>query len=185
MVILSNSILLQMRLRPRFFSVGVYDHLRVEKKWQQFWEINNCFKAKRIPGSKKKYILDMFPYPSGSGLHVGHPCGYTASDILARYWRLKGYDVLHPMGWDSFGLPAEQHAMNTGTHPAVTTKINIDTFRQQLKSLGFSYDWSREIATTDIEYVKWTQWIFLQLYKNGLAEQGISTVNWCPQLGSF
>jgi leucyl-tRNA synthetase len=161
-----------------------YPHLECEKKWQAFWEANKSFKAPVMPGPKKKYILDMFPYPSGSGLHVGHPCGYTATDIMSRYWRMQGYDVLHPMGWDAFGLPAEQHAMNTGTHPAVTTKTNINTFRSQLKALGFSYDWDREIATTHNTYVRWTQWIFLQLFKNGLAFQGNQNVNWCPALGT-
>jgi len=159
-------------------------HLECERKWQEFWDSNKSFKTPVLPGPKKKYILDMFPYPSGSGLHVGHPCGYTATDIMSRYWRMQGYDVLHPMGWDAFGLPAEQHAMNTGTHPAVTTKANINTFRSQLKSLGFSYDWDREIATTDDNYVRWTQWIFLQLFKNGLAFQGNQNVNWCPALGT-
>lgn len=126
----------------------------------------------------------MFPYPSGSGLHVGHPEGYTASDVMARYYRSTGHDVLHPMGWDSFGLPAEQHAINTGTHPEVTTFENIATFKRQLKSLGFSYDWDKEIATTDPEYVRWTQWIFLQLFGKGLAKQSSVSVNWCPALGT-
>lgn len=161
-----------------------YPYSECERKWQEFWESNKSFKTPLFPGPKKKYILDMFPYPSGSGLHVGHPCGYTATDIMSRYWRMQGYDVLHPMGWDAFGLPAEQHAMNTGTHPAVTTKINIDTFRKQLKALGFSYDWDREIATTNDDYVRWTQWIFLKLFKNGLAFQGNQNVNWCPALGT-
>jgi valyl-tRNA synthetase len=118
-----------------------YDHLAIEKKWQTYWDANEVFVTKRRPGHPKKYVLDMFPYPSGSGLHVGHPEGYTATDIMARYWRMLDFDVLHPMGWDSFGLPAEQHAINTGTHPAVTTYENIATFKRQLKSLGFSYDW--------------------------------------------
>lgn len=120
---------------------GGYDHLFIEKKWQKYWDDNNIFVTKRRPGHPKKYVLDMFPYPSGSGLHVGHPEGYTATDIMARYWRMCDFDVLHPMGWDAFGLPAEQHAINTGTHPAVTTYQNIATFKRQLKSLGFSYDW--------------------------------------------
>jgi leucyl-tRNA synthetase len=119
----------------------VYDHLEVEKKWQKYWEDNNIFVASRRPGHPKKYVLDMFPYPSGAGLHVGHPEGYTATDIMARYWRMLDFDILHPMGWDAFGLPAEQHAINTGTHPAITTYQNIATFKRQLKSLGFSYDW--------------------------------------------
>ena len=118
-----------------------YDHIAVEKKWQQYWHDNQVFATKRRAGYPKKYILDMFPYPSGAGLHVGHPEGYTATDILARYFRMKGYDVLHPMGWDAFGLPAEQHAINTNSHPAVTTKKNIEVFKKQLQSLGFSYDW--------------------------------------------
>jgi len=122
-------------------TVSPYDHLAVEKKWQDYWDANNVFVAKRRRGHPKKYVLDMFPYPSGSGLHVGHPEGYTATDIMARYWRMCDFDVLHPMGWDAFGLPAEQHAINTGTHPAVTTYQNIATFKRQLKSLGFSYDW--------------------------------------------
>jgi len=158
-----------------------YEHRSIEEKWQKHWDENQTFVAKRRPNHPKKYVLDMFPYPSGSGLHVGHPEGYTATDIMARYWRMKDFDVLHPMGWDSFGLPAEQHAINTGTHPAETTYLNI---ARQLKSLGFSYDWSREIATTDDHYVKWTQWIFLQLYKKGLASQSEVSVNWCPKLGT-
>ncbi|MBO6741255.1 MAG: class I tRNA ligase family protein, partial [Phycisphaerales bacterium] len=124
------------------------------------------------------------PYPSGSGLHVGHPEGYTASDIVARFLRCTGHRVLHPMGWDAFGLPAEQHAIKTGTHPRDTTLRNIDTFRRQLKMLGFSYDWTREVDTTDPAYVKWTQWIFLQLFHRGLAYQGEVTVNWCAALGT-
>ena len=156
----------------------------MEQKWQKYWDDHDVFIANRRPGHKKKYVLDMFPYPSGSGLHVGHPEGYTATDIMSRYWRMNDYDVLHPMGWDSFGLPAEQHAINTGTHPAVTTYANMATFKRQLKSLGFSYDWSRELATTDDEYVRWTQWIFLQLHKKGLAMQSEISVNWCPELGT-
>jgi leucyl-tRNA synthetase len=164
-------------------SADGYEHLKVEKKWQTYWDKNEVFVAKRRPGHPKKYVLDMFPYPSGSGLHVGHPEGYTATDIMARYWRMKDFDVLHPMGWDAFGLPAEQHAINTGTHPAVTTYENIATFKRQLKSLGFSYDWTRELSTTDDGYVRWTQWIFLQLFKAGLAAQSEVSVNWCPALG--
>jgi leucyl-tRNA synthetase len=161
-----------------------YDHLSIEKKWQEYWDTNEVFKTRRRPGNPKKYVLDMFPYPSGSGLHVGHPEGYTATDIMARYWRMKDFDVLHPMGWDAFGLPAEQHAINTGTHPSVTTYENIATFKRQLKSLGFSYDWDRELSTTDDKYVRWTQWIFLQLFKKGLASQKDTVVNWCPELGT-
>jgi len=161
-----------------------YDHAEVEPRWQKYWEDNQTFVSKRRPGKDKRYVLDMFPYPSGSGLHVGHPEGYTATDIMARYWRMKDIDVLHPMGWDAFGLPAEQYAIQTGTHPAVTTKKNIETFKRQLKMLGFSYDWSRELATTDPDYVRWTQWIFLQLFKKGLAYQEEVSVNWCPALGT-
>uniref|UniRef100_A0A7R9YFC1 leucine--tRNA ligase n=1 Tax=Pinguiococcus pyrenoidosus TaxID=172671 RepID=A0A7R9YFC1_9STRA len=165
-------------------SSSTYDYTQVEAKWQAVWEEKKLFRAVRREGKDKKYVLDMFPYPSGSGLHVGHPEGYTASDIMARYWRMRDYDVLHPMGWDSFGLPAEQHAINTGTHPAVTTGENIANFKKQLKSLGFSYDWDREIATTDTDYVRWTQWIFLQLFNRGLARQEEALVNWCPALGT-
>ena len=165
-------------------AISEYDHTAMEAKWQQHWEAQNTFATRRREGKEKKYVLDMFPYPSGAGLHVGHPEGYTASDIMARYWRMKDYDVLHPMGWDSFGLPAEQHAINTGTHPEETTKENIANFKRQLKSLGFSYDWGRELATTDVGYVKWTQWIFLQLFKRGLAFQDKKLVNWCPKLGT-
>ena len=141
-----------------------YDFPRIEAKWQAYWEQNATFKAPEMPTGEKLYVLDMFPYPSGEGLHVGHPEGYTATDIVCRHARMKGKSVLHPMGWDAFGLPAEQYAIQTGTHPRVTTYKNIDTFRRQLKSLGFSYDWSRELATTDPDYVRWTQWIFLKLF---------------------
>jgi len=161
-----------------------YDPATIEPKWQARWDEQRTFEAKRHPGRPKYYVLDMFPYPSGSGLHVGHPEGYTASDIVARRKRMLGVDVLHPMGWDSFGLPAEQYAIKTGTHPAVTTGQNIETFKRQLKSLGFSYDWSRELATTDVEYVRWTQWIFLKLFQRGLAYQAEIPVNWCPALGT-
>jgi len=161
-----------------------YDHATIEPRWQQFWSDNNTFAATRRPGREKRYVLDMFPYPSGSGLHVGHPEGYTATDIVSRYWRMRGFDVLHPMGWDAFGLPAEQHAVKTGTHPAVTTQQNIATFKRQLKMLGFSYDWNREVDTTDPAYVRWTQWIFLQLFHKGLAFQDEVSVNWCPALGT-
>jgi leucyl-tRNA synthetase len=161
-----------------------YLHTGVEARWQRYWDENGTFLAKRTPGRPKKYVLDMFPYPSGAGLHVGHPEGYTATDILCRYFRMCGFDVLHPMGWDAFGLPAEQHAIQTGTHPAVTTQTNIATFKRQLKSLGFSYDWSREVDTTDPGYVRFTQWIFLELFKKGLAYQDEVAVNWCPALGT-
>jgi leucyl-tRNA synthetase len=161
-----------------------YDHRAIEQSWQEHWEAHDTFRTVRHPGRPKFYVLDMFPYPSGSGLHVGHPVGYIATDIAARYKRMRGFDVLHPMGWDAFGLPAEQHAINTGTHPRVTTAENIDTFRRQLKKLGFSYDWSREVNTTDAKYVKWTQWIFLELFDRGLAFQARIPVNWCPALGT-
>ncbi|MEE3195956.1 MAG: leucine--tRNA ligase [Candidatus Neomarinimicrobiota bacterium] len=161
-----------------------YDHLNIEPKWQAFWEDNKTFKVELDLNKPKYYILDMFPYPSGQGLHVGHPLGYTATDILSRYKRMRGFNVLHPMGWDAFGLPAEQYAVETGTHPANTTKKNIEIFKSQIKSLGFSYDWDREINTTDPKYYKWTQWIFLQLYKKGLAYQDEVPVNWCPELGT-
>ncbi len=161
-----------------------YDHSRIEARWQAFWEQHRTFETKRRPGAPKYYVLDMFPYPSGDGLHVGHPEGYTATDIIARYKRMRGFDVLHPMGWDAFGLPAEQHAIATGTHPRDTTARNIATFRRQLQHLGFSYDWSREVNTTDPHYVRWTQWIFLLLFKRGLAFQSEVPVNWCPALGT-
>jgi leucyl-tRNA synthetase len=162
-----------------------YNPAEIEPKWQKIWEDEKTFRAVRRPGRTKMYVLDMFPYPSGSGLHVGHPEGYTATDIVARYKRMRGVDVLHPMGWDAFGLPAEQHAIKTGTHPRKTTLENIGTFRRQLKMLGFSFDWDREVDTTDPAYVRWTQWIFLQLYKQGLAfQQSDMPVNWCPALGT-
>jgi leucyl-tRNA synthetase len=161
-----------------------YDPAAIEPKWQRHWETQSTFRAERHAGRRKLYVLDMFPYPSGSGLHVGHPEGYTATDIVARYHRMRGVDVLHPMGWDAFGLPAEQHAIKTGTHPRATTVQNIATFKRQLKMLGFSFDWSREIDTTDPAYVRWTQWIFLKLYERGLAYQAEIPVNWCAELGT-
>ena len=161
-----------------------YDPASIEPKWQGHWEERATFRAERRPGKKKLYVLDMFPYPSGTGLHVGHPEGYTATDIVARYSRMRDVDVLHPMGWDAFGLPAEQHAIATNTHPRDTTRKNIATFKRQLKMLGFSYDWSREIDTTDPIYVRWTQWIFLELFERGLAYQAEIPVNWCPELGT-
>ncbi|MGR3952392.1 MAG: leucine--tRNA ligase [Chlamydia sp.] len=161
-----------------------YHHKNVEKKWQQFWVSNKTFKVEIDHSKPKYYVLDMFPYPSGAGLHVGHVLGYTATDIIARFKRMVGFNVLHPMGWDSFGLPAEQYAIRTGTHPKETTKLNIDTFREQLKSLGFSYDWDREIATSDATYYKWTQWIFSKLYEKGLAYEAELPVNFCPALGT-
>ena len=159
-----------------------YGHLKIEAKWQDHWYKHKTFKADMDPEKEKLYVLDMFPYPSGSGLHVGHPLGYTATDIYSRFKRLQGYNVLHPMGWDAFGLPAEQYAIKTGTHPRITTEENIKNFKRQIKMLGFSYDWDREINTTDEIYYKWTQWIFLQLYKKGLAYEAEVPVNWCPEL---
>ena len=169
-----------------------YNHSAIEKKWQKFWLENKTFKTEMakaggsdgVSAKPKFYCLDMFPYPSGAGLHVGHPEGYTATDILCRYKRMKGFNVLHPMGWDAFGLPAEQYAVETGTHPAITTKKNVDRFREQIQALGFSYDWDREVNTTDPKYYKWTQWIFEQLYKKGLAYVAEVPVNWCPALGT-
>ena len=161
-----------------------YDHQRIEQKWQKYWEDHQTFRTEVDHAKPKYYVLDMFPYPSGAGLHVGHVTGYTATDILARYKRQKGFNVLHPMGWDSFGLPAEQYAIRTGTHPSITTETNINTYRRQLKSLGFSYDWNREIATSDPKYYKWTQWIFTKLYEKGLAYEAEMMVNFCPALGT-
>ena len=163
-----------------------YPFKDLEKKWQERWDKEKTFRTPdEIDTSKPKfYVLDMFPYPSGSGLHVGHPEGYTATDIVARYKRLKGYNVLHPMGWDAYGLPAEQYAIETGTHPRITTEKNIDRFRIQLKAIGFSYDWDREVDTTDPDYYRWTQWIFIQLHKRGLAYLEEVPVNWCPALGT-
>ncbi len=160
-----------------------YDHKSIENKWQKFWLENQTFKSEDISTDKPKYyVLDMFPYPSGAGLHVGHALGYVATDIVARYKRMKGFNVLHPMGWDAFGLPAEQYAIKTGTHPKETTQQNVSNFKKQINSLGFSYDWSREINTTDPNYYKWTQWIFMQLYNKGLAYEQEVAVNWCPEL---
>ncbi len=161
-----------------------YNHEEIEKKWQKYWAKNNTFNTHDDPQKPKFYALDMFPYPSGQGLHVGHPEGYTATDILARMKRSQGYNVLHPMGWDAFGLPAEQYALDTGNDPAEFTKKNIETFRHQINSLGFSYDWNREINTTDPEYYKWTQWIFTKLYEKGLAYEAEVAVNWVPELGT-
>ena len=161
-----------------------YDHKQIEKKWQKYWAKHNSFTTHDDPSKEKFYALDMFPYPSGQGLHVGHPEGYTATDILSRMKRSQGYSVLHPMGWDAFGLPAEQYALDTGNDPAEFTKKNIETFKRQINSLGFSYDWNREINTTDPEYYKWTQWIFTKLYEHGLAYEAEVAVNWVPELGT-
>jgi len=164
-----------------------YNHQSIEKKWQSVWDKLKIWEAKKNSNDPKSslsadrfYVLDMFPYPSAEGLHVGHPEGYTASDIVARYLRMTGKQVLHPMGFDSFGLPAENYAIKTGTHPAITTKKNINTMRKQIKALGFSYDWSREVITSDPAYYKWTQWIFVQLFKHGLAYEADAPINWCP-----
>lgn len=162
----------------------VYNHTKIEKKWQDYWERNKTFKTQENSDKKKFYALDMFPYPSGVGLHVGHPEGYTATDIISRYKRANGYNVLHPMGWDAFGLPAEQYALDTGNDPREFTKKNIATFKRQIKELGFSYDWDREVNTTDPNYYKWTQWIFIKLYEKGLAYVDEVAVNWCPALGT-
>ena len=159
-----------------------YDHLKLEAKWQKYWAEHKTFKAEIDLEKEKVYVLDMFPYPSGAGLHVGHPLGYTATDIYSRFKRLQGFNVLHPMGWDAFGLPAEQYAIKTGTHPKKTTEENVKNFMRQIKMLGFSYDWDREINTTNEKYYKWTQWIFLQLYNKGLAYEARVPVNWCPEL---
>jgi leucyl-tRNA synthetase len=161
-----------------------YKPENIESKWQQYWQENKTFKTPEDHDKPKYYVLDMFPYPSGSGLHVGHPEGYTATDILARYKRMNGFNVLHPIGWDAFGLPAEQYAVKTGTHPRETTRKNVNRFREQLQDLGFSFDWDREVNTTDPDYYKWTQWIFLKLYEKGLAYEDDVPVNWCPELGT-
>ena len=161
-----------------------YDPRAIEPKWQKIWADQAQFHAGERPDRPKYYVLDMFPYPSGSGLHVGHTEGYTASDIMSRFLRMKGYDVLHPMGWDAFGLPAEQYAIEQGVHPEQSTRANIENFRGQLQAMGYSYDWRREFATCDPDYYKWTQWIFLKLLEKGLAYQEEALVNWCPELGT-
>ncbi|MEG0551355.1 MAG: leucine--tRNA ligase [Vagococcus sp.] len=161
-----------------------YNHVEIEKKWQKNWLENHTFKTEDDSNKPKFYALDMFPYPSGQGLHVGHPKGYTSTDVLARFKRATGFNVLHPMGWDAFGLPAEQYALDTGNDPAEFTEKNIQTFKRQLNSLGFSFDWEREINTTDPEYYKWTQWIFTKMFEKGLAYEAEVAVNWCPALGT-
>src|SRR5688500_9406467 len=158
-----------------------YDHKAIEPKWQKKWREQAPFAAKNSGSGPKMYILDMFPYPSAAGLHVGHPEGYTATDIIARMKRMQGFQVLHPMGWDAFGLPAENYAIANKVHPRAVTKNNIDNFRRQIQALGFSYDWDREADTTDPAYYKWTQWIFLQLFKKGLAYEGVIPINFCPK----
>ncbi|MCK5006831.1 MAG: class I tRNA ligase family protein, partial [Spirochaetales bacterium] len=155
---------------------------RIEKKWQAYWEKNKTFRAQEdpaVPPEKRVYVLDMFPYPSSAGLHVGHPEGYTATDIYCRFLRMNGYHVLHPMGFDSFGLPAENYAIKHGIHPKISTDENIGRFRTQIKTLGFSYDWDREISTHEPEYYKWTQWIFLKIWEKGLAYEAKIPINWC------
>ena len=164
--------------------VSGYPFADIEGKWQEHWVTNQTFAVEDDDDKPKLYVLDMFPYPSAAGLHVGHPEGYTATDILSRYKWMRGFNVLHPMGWDAFGLPAEQHAIDKGVHPSIITQTNIDNFRRQIRSLGFAYDWSREVDTTDPKYYRWTQWIFLQLYNKGLAYQAEVAVNWCPALGT-
>ena len=163
---------------------NIYDHKAIENKWQQYWNENKTFKAEVDKSKPKYYVLDMFPYPSGDGLHVGHPEGYTATDIVSRFKRMNGFNVLHPMGWDAFGLPAERHALRTGEHPAIITNKNCANFKRQIQALGLSYDWDREINTTDPKYFKWTQWIFSVLHERGLAYQAEAPVNWCPALGT-
>jgi leucyl-tRNA synthetase len=161
-----------------------YDHTAIEAKWQAYWEKDRTFRVTDDPAKPKFYCLDMFPYPSGSGLHVGHLEGYTATDIVSRYKRMRGFNVLHPMGWDAFGLPAEQYAVKTGVHPAITTSENIATFKRQMKQVGLSYDWDRELSTSAPSYYRWTQWIFLKLFERGLAYVAEVPVNWCPALGT-
>ena len=161
-----------------------YDHSEIEKRWQKYWEEYKTFKTNLDDDKPKFYVLDMFPYPSGSGLHVGHPEGYTATDIITRMKKMQGYNVLHPIGFDAFGLPAEQYALETGNDPREFTERNMDIFREQLKMLGLAYDWDREISTCDPAYYKWTQWIFTKLYEMGLAEAKEVEVNWCEGLGT-
>jgi len=180
---ISIILLTQTRAKGIIANMSTYSFTEIEKKWQTYWEENQTFAATEdasFPPEKRKYVLDMFPYPSGAGLHVGHPEGYTATDIYCRFLRMNGENVLHPMGFDSFGLPAENYAIKTGTHPRETTEKNIENFRKQIKSLGFSYDWSREISTHKSDYYKWTQWIFEKLFKKGLAYESETPINWCP-----
>ena len=163
----------------------MYNYKEIEKRWQKYWDENKTFKTDAEDFSKPKYYaLDMFPYPSGVGLHAGHPEGYTATDVVCRMKRMQGFNVLHPMGYDSFGLPAEQYAIQTGNHPAEFTEKNIQTFESQLKSLGFSYDWDRKVSTSDPDYYRWTQWIFKQLFESGYAKYIDMPVNWCEELGT-
>jgi leucyl-tRNA synthetase len=161
-----------------------YDPHVIEPRWQERWLREKTFSVQVDRSRPKYYVLDMFPYPSGLGLHVGHPKGYTATDVISRWKRMQGFNVLHPMGWDAFGLPAERAAVRENLHPAVITRRNIDNFKTQIQSLGFAYDWERELSTTDAQYYKWTQWIFLKLFEQGLAYQAEVAVNWCPALGT-
>ena len=160
--------------------IGKYDHLKIEKKWQKIWTDKKVYKTTEESEKPKCYVLDMFPYPSGEGLHVGHPRGYVATDIYSRFKRMNGFNVLHPMGWDAFGLPAEQYAIKTKTNPIVSVAKNIKRYKEQLSIIGLDYDWYREINTTDPKYYKWTQWIFLQMFKKGLAYESYAPINWCP-----
>ena len=163
----------------------MYDFKKIEEKWKNYWDEHECFKTDTSDFSKPKYYaLDMFPYPSGVGLHAGHPEGYTATDIVSRMKRMQGYNVLHPMGWDAFGLPAEQYAIQTGNHPGVFTAENIKTFKGQLRNIGLSYDWTKELSTSDPKFYKWTQWIFKRLFEDGLAKKVDMPVNWCEELGT-
>lgn len=157
-----------------------YNHKKIEEKWRKKWEKEKLYKTGEYKSKPKFYILDMFPYPSGAGLHVGHPKGYIATDIFARTKMMQGYNVLHPMGWDAFGLPAENYAIQNKTHPKVATEKNIETFKKQLEKLGFTYDWEREINTTDPEFYKWTQWTFIKMFERGLAYESYEPINWCP-----
>ncbi len=157
-----------------------YDHQKIEKKWQQEWETSSVYRTTDDAKKPKAYVLDMFPYPSGEGLHVGHPKGYIATDIFSRHARMQGKNVLHPMGWDAFGLPAENYAIKNKVHPRKAVEKNVARFKEQLQKIGLDYDWSREINTTDSEYYKWTQWIFLKLYEKGLAYEAFEPINWCP-----
>lgn len=157
-----------------------YDHKNIDKKWQEYWKNNNIYKTDIKSTKEKCYVLDMFPYPSGEGLHVGHPKGYIATDIYSRYKKMSGFEVLHPMGFDAFGLPAEQFAIKNRLNPSVSTQKNVDRFKEQLENIGLNYDWSKEVNTTDPDFYKWTQWIFKQMYKNDLAYQSNEPINWCP-----
>jgi leucyl-tRNA synthetase len=161
-------------------NMNEYNHKQIEEKWRKIWIEQNLYKTEENPNKPKSYVLDMFPYPSGDGLHVGHPKGYIATDIYSRMKRMQGHNVLHPMGWDAFGLPAEQYALKNKIHPRIAVEKNIANFKAQLSKIGFSYDWERELNTTDPDFYKWTQWIFKQIYKKGLAYESQEPINWCP-----